>query len=254
MLLAHISDSHLTLDAPAGPRRRADLARTVAAINAMQPGPDVVIHTGDLVNRGQAQEYEQARQVLGGLQAPFYVVPGNRDDRDGLRSAFAMPPLLEPEEPFLQFAVDDHPVRLLGLDTRSMTSQKGRYCDARHTALTAALARDPSRPTLIFAHHPPFYIAGAAEPYRFQFESRPEAQRLIATLAQAGPTTRVVCGHTHRGWEVRLGEVIASTVPSIAVDLRLYNETESESPNPRFHLLRYRDGAGFTTETVEATA
>jgi 3',5'-cyclic AMP phosphodiesterase CpdA len=252
MILVHISDSHLTPDPPAGARRRSDLARTVAAINAMDPQPDVVIHTGDLANRGQPEEYRQARHLLGELQAPVYVVPGNRDDRDGLRDAFAMPAPLEPGAPFVQFAVEDHPVRLLGLDTRSETSQKGHYCDARHAALVDALARDPERPTLIFAHHPPFYIAGAAEPYRFQFESQEQAQRLVATLAQAGPTARVVCGHTHRAWEVRLGEVTASTVPSTAVDLRLYNESESESPHPRFHVLRYHDDGGFTTEAVEA--
>jgi hypothetical protein len=50
-------------------------------------------------------------------------VPGNRDRREGLRESFIRWSCLDDDEPFVQYAVDDLPVRLLGLDSQSGTSQ-----------------------------------------------------------------------------------------------------------------------------------
>ena len=72
MVIAQISDTHVSVDLPEGAQRIADLRRTVAAINALDPLPHAVIHTGDLANRGQRGEYEAAKAVLGELRAPFY--------------------------------------------------------------------------------------------------------------------------------------------------------------------------------------
>jgi len=254
MILVHISDSHISLEAGSARERSADLERTVDAINALAPQPDAVVHTGDLVNRGRPEEYAQAHRALGRLRAPLYVVPGNRDDRDGLRDAFAVPELLAPDEPFVQFAVEDHPVRLLGLDTKDDCSQIGRYCDARHGALVTALARRPKRPTVVLLHHPPFDIEGASEERRFQFQSRSEAARLVDTLARDGNVIRVLCGHAHRDREVSLHGIPASTVTSLAVDLRPDDGPGTASSLPRFHVHRYREGDGFVTSTVHVSA
>ena len=53
MIIAHISDTHLALDAPDAERRMRDFASTIADINALDPPADVIVHTGDIVHNGR---------------------------------------------------------------------------------------------------------------------------------------------------------------------------------------------------------
>ena len=86
MIIAHISDTHLAFDAPDAERRLRDFASTIADINALDPPPDVIVHSGDIVHNGREDEYAQAVELLAKAQAPVYVLPGNKDDRANLRS------------------------------------------------------------------------------------------------------------------------------------------------------------------------
>ena len=91
-LCAHLSDSHVVsaTDRPVVPGldTTATLEAAVATVNALDPQPDLVVHSGDLVNAGRGAQYERAAYVLAGLRAPLRLVPGNHDDRDALRLAF----------------------------------------------------------------------------------------------------------------------------------------------------------------------
>ena len=55
MIIAQISDTHLTLDTPDADRRMYDFASTIADINALDPAPDVIVHTGDIVHNGSSR-------------------------------------------------------------------------------------------------------------------------------------------------------------------------------------------------------
>ena len=85
MIIAQISDTHVALDAPDADRRMQDFASTIADINALDPAPDVIVHTGDIVHNGRPDEYAQAAAVLAMARAPLYVLPGNKDERTNLR-------------------------------------------------------------------------------------------------------------------------------------------------------------------------
>src|SRR5262249_57956568 len=88
MLLAQISDLHVTakgkklfdrIDTP------AYLARAVAHLNALDPRPDFVWITGDLVDQGSAAEYAHLRELLQPLRIPWALMPGHHDDLAALR-------------------------------------------------------------------------------------------------------------------------------------------------------------------------
>jgi len=64
------------------------LARAVAVVNALAPGPDVTVVTGDLVDNGTPEEYAHLRALLAPLAMPVFVIPGNHDAREPLRDAF----------------------------------------------------------------------------------------------------------------------------------------------------------------------
>ena len=48
----------------------------------MEPRPDVVIATGDLVHTGAPAEYEMLHLSPGRYRVPVYLVPGNHDHRE----------------------------------------------------------------------------------------------------------------------------------------------------------------------------
>ena len=50
------------------------------------------------------------------LSMPVFVIPGNVDAREPLRQAFLADGYL-PHQGFLQYAIDDYPLRLVALDT-----------------------------------------------------------------------------------------------------------------------------------------
>ena len=67
MLIAQITDTHISTPDSANDRHfrtPEHLERAVAHLNRLDPRPDVVLATGDLVERGEAQEYARHR---GGL-------------------------------------------------------------------------------------------------------------------------------------------------------------------------------------------
>jgi 3',5'-cyclic AMP phosphodiesterase CpdA len=84
--IAQISDSHIGL--ARAPEGAENLRRAVQMIN--QRNPDVVIVSGDIGERPSA--WDQARDILKGLHAKVYYVPGNHDvhtnNVDRYRQAF----------------------------------------------------------------------------------------------------------------------------------------------------------------------
>src|SRR3546814_11111502 len=98
------------------------------------------------------------RSLLRPLLPPLYVIPGNHDDRALIRTYLPGHAYL-PAEGFLQYAVEHHPVRLIGLDTQIPGQSGGALCAERLDWLAARLAERPSAPTVVFLHHPPVKVA-----------------------------------------------------------------------------------------------
>src|SRR5262249_3984382 len=113
MIIAQISDTHIELGTADADQRIADFERTIAAINGLDPAPDVVVHTGDIVHNGRQDEYARAALILEKAQMPVYVLAGNKDNRENLRAAFSGRGYLAAESDFIDYAVEMFPVRLI---------------------------------------------------------------------------------------------------------------------------------------------
>ncbi|PNQ88140.1 phosphodiesterase, partial [Pseudomonas gingeri NCPPB 3146 = LMG 5327] len=159
-LIAHISDLHLK----AGQRLTygvvdtlGALRRAVDQLNASIPRADIVVISGDLVDFGRPDEYAVLRPELARLQMPCYVVPGNHDEREHLLAGL-------PEHTYLprsaqgplDWVVDQHPVRLIGLDSTTPGAHGGCVRDSQLEWLDQQLTLRPDVPTLVILHHPPF--------------------------------------------------------------------------------------------------
>ncbi len=247
MIIAQISDTHLTLDSPDADQRMRDFALTIADINALDPPPDAIVHTGDIVHNGRQDEYAQATGILAKACAPVYVLGGNRDDRANLRAAFAADGYLPAGSNFLDYAVDDYPVRLIALDTLSSDSNRGDFCPERVRHLIDLINADTTKPVAVFTHHPPFEVL--VGPDRMHFETMDGILRLREALQHSGRVIAVFSGHVHRAAEGRIGSIPAMVVQCIATTLRKGQYPPRMKQRPVYHIHRFDPVWGFTTET-----
>jgi 3',5'-cyclic AMP phosphodiesterase CpdA len=161
VLIAQITDTHIKPEGSLAYDRvdtSAFLARAVDHILHLDPRPDVVLGTSDLVDGGTPAEYARLRHLLSPLPMPIYLIPGNHDDREALRQVFADYPKM-PRAGFIQYVVEDGPLRLIAVDTLLPGTSGGRVDAERLRRLDARLAEAPAKPTMIFMHHPPFKTA-----------------------------------------------------------------------------------------------
>jgi Icc protein len=252
MLVAQISDTHIlppSSDLPAA-RLRADcLERCVAAVN--RESPDAVILTGDTVQHGQPDEYALLRELLAPLQAPLFMVPGNRDDNDELRRAFSDASFLPDDGPFLHYAVEAFDTRLVAIDSTLAGERKGHFCEPRQAWLEATLAAQPERPTLLFIHHPPFdvgdhYVGGYRRP-----EEVGALQSIVERHAQV---IGLLCGHVHWPVSREWAGTQARIMPSVAIDVRKGVDETEAAGRPVFMLHRLSGTAGLSSQSRYADA
>ena len=215
MRIVHLSDTHLARDRP---ERAAALDACVAYIERLRPQPDAVVHTGDIAHNGHIEEYRTARTLLDRLSAPYFVLPGNRDDRRNLAIVFDDGRNIRKDMPFVQYAVEDFAVRLIVADSLNEGVSKGRLCPERFAHIRAMLEADTARPACLFLHHPPFEVA--VGPYPRHFEPWADAGALTAELQRHGHVRGIFCGHVHRAFDTAVAGVRASVVSCLAGDLR----------------------------------
>jgi 3',5'-cyclic AMP phosphodiesterase CpdA len=249
MLIAQISDMHVK---PPGELlyKRIDTAgfleRALAHVMALDPKPDVVLATGDLVDGGKPEEYALLRRLLAPLPMPVYLIPGNHDARDAMREVFADHTYL-PASGFLQYVIEDLPVRLIALDTLVPGKGHGALCDERLDWLEARLGEN-DRPTALFMHHPPFDCGIDAFDGMKVNEG---ADRLASIVRRHSHVERVMCGHVHRPIQVRWAGTMASIAPSTAhqATLDLHegapHSLMMEPPGLALHL--WKPGMGLVT-------
>lgn len=250
MLIAQLSDPHIKSPGQLLYDRvdtAAYLERAVAHVLRLDPLPDLVIMTGDLVDGGKAEEYALLRRLLAPLPMPLYVIPGNHDAREPLRAAFADKGFF-PAAGFLQYAVEDQPVRLIALDTLVEGKPYGELCEERLTWLDARLGERDGKPVMLLMHHPPFECGiDGFDHARLQHGDR----RLAELVRRHGTVERAVCGHVHRPIQVRWAGTMASIAPSTAhqatLDLHDGAPLSMKMEPPAIALHQWRPHTGLVT-------
>ncbi len=249
MLIAQISDMHIKKPGELLYGRidtQGYLERAVAHVNALDPSPDVALITGDLVESGKPEEYENLKRMLSALRMPFYLIPGNHDARDQLREVFSEHAYL-PRGGFLQYVVEGLPLRLIALDTLVPGKGFGALCPERLDWLDARLG-ESNRPALLYMHHPPFDCGIDA----FDAARLNEGAEHLADIVRThGTVERVLCGHVHRPIQVRWAGTMASIAPSTAhqatLDFRPGAKLSMTMDPPGIALHLWRPATGLIT-------
>jgi 3',5'-cyclic-AMP phosphodiesterase len=225
--------------------------RAFRAVAAMRPAPDVVVITGDLTENGMPAEYANlAALIRGNLTMPVYVIPGNHDRRDNFRAGLAHLPGVTTDPTYVQYAVEEFPVRLVMLDTVVFGSGHGELRNDQLAWLDRTLAAVPGKPTIVGMHHPPF-ACGIAHMDRINLR---DADAFAAVIARHPQVRRIICGHHHRPIFAQVASTIASIPPSVAHQVELCLDPADKGAlnfePPAFHLHRWTDADGLVTHTA----
>lgn len=256
MLIAQISDTHIVERgrktfgvAP----MEANLALVIDHINRFEPKPDLVLLTGDVTDHGSAGEVANAARLLGGLNCPFYIIPGNHDDRGNLWSEFAGTACPARTSEFINYVIDDFDVRLIGMDSSIENAPGGELSSDSLAWLDKNLSDQPQRPTIIFMHHPPIKC-GVIES---DIDGFLGADTLGEIVEKYSCIERIICGHIHLPTHSRFHGTIVSTAPSIGMrlglDLTMTKESEFYLDAPGYQLHHWTKYKTLMTHTIRIT-
>jgi 3',5'-cyclic-AMP phosphodiesterase len=199
-----------------------------------------VLVSGDLTEHASNAEYDQVRELLAPLDAPIHVLPGNHDDRAGLRRHFDVPGA--GDEP-VQYTADLGPLRLVVIDTTRPGEDAGALDDERLSWLDAELAAEPGMPTVIAMHHPP--IVTGIEPWDEIGLPAEHCQALADVVKRHAQVRRIVSGHMHSPIAADLAGRVVLAAPSTYMQARLdllSKELELVPEPAAFALHVLRDG------------
>lgn len=256
MLICQISDLHIKTSGKLSYRvvdTSGMLKHCVDHILALKQQPDIVIATGDLTDFGRPAEYAHLRELVAPLTMPIYMIPGNHDHRENMVAAFPDHSYLTQALPFIQYAIEDWPMRILAIDTVIEGSSSGELCAVRLSWLRRKLEEAPDRPTVIIMHHPPFrtFIGHMDD---IGLDRVNGAEGLKAIVARHPQVERILCGHLHRPVQVRWAGTLASTTLSpahqVVLDLSADAPSHFVMEPPGYQLHRWHAETGLVSHTA----
>ncbi len=253
MLIVQISDLHIVEKGQKtlGVAPMAEnLSKAIAHINQLLPQPDLVLATGDITNNLTLAEAEHAVQLLNELNCPYFVIPGNHDNREVLLQAFSGPAIPGCFEGMINYTIENHPVRLIGVDSTKPNTVGGHMCQKRLDWLEAQLNEELKKPTIIFMHHPPVK-AGVLEA---DYDGFVGASELGAIVEKFTNIERIICGHIHLPTHTKWHGTIVSTAPSmgmqLGLDLTMTKPSEFYLTVPGYQIHHYTKHHDLVTHTA----
>jgi len=256
MLICQISDLHIKTAGKLSYRvvdTGGMLRHCVDHILALKQQPDILIATGDLTDFGRPEEYAHLRELLAPLTMPIYLIPGNHDQRENMVAAFPDHSYLTQALPFIQYGIEEWPMRILAIDTVIAGKSAGELCQARLSWLREKLEEGPNRPTIIIMHHPPFKtFIGHMDDIGLDRSSGAEGLKAIVALHPQ--VERILCGHLHRPIQVRWAGTLASTTPSpahqVVLDLSADAPSQFVMEPPGYQLHQWHPETGLVSHTA----
>jgi len=224
-----------------------ELVQTVKKVKSIDPLPDLMVVSGDLANHAGEEDYRRVKALLDDLPMPYYIVVGNHDSRASLRSIFSDHTYLRSSGNYIQYTIEDSPVRIIVLDTLAVGSHRGLIDEERILWLDRELSAQPDRPTMIFLHHPPFET-GMPYPDSLGLDGKEELGQVIEKYRNI---EALASGHTHRDSVVRMNGTIAYVTPSSSFSYKLeFHDVDDVDPlytPPAFRVFRWDPGVGLVS-------
>jgi 3',5'-cyclic AMP phosphodiesterase CpdA len=237
-LIAQISDLHIKRPGEKAygvVDTEAALTRCVAHLNQLQPRPDLVVISGDLVDGGTDEEYAHFAALIAPLEIPFLAIPGNHDSRAPMRRALGRQPYAQ-DHGAMNIAAQIRDLDLFLVDSSVPGKPHGHLDEETLAWLERNLADGAQRPAIIFLHHPPF-VAGIRH---MDVQNLRNADALAAIVARHPRVQLVAAGHVHRDVSTLFAGVRATICPApnhaVTLDLIEALPPSFTVEPPAFHL------------------
>ena len=158
------------------------------------------------------ESYRHFQELIEPLKIPLFVIPGNHDNRETMRKSFSDLSYM-PKERFLHYAIEDFPVRLIGLDTLVEGEDYGQLCEERLSWLEKTLESEHKKKTFIFMHHPPIKVGAKAFDTKYTCHLAPGFEDLIR---KNDSILGIAAGHYHHLCASAFGGKPCFVAPSLA--------------------------------------
>jgi len=206
--VAQITDSHLFADTSInlnGLNTWYSLQQVMYAV--LESQPDLIIFTGDLVDKPDVAAYLQVKAILAQSAVPVFCLPGNHD-HPGLLKETLLSDNIHVEDSAL---VDRW--QLIFLDSYQPDTHSGKLADSQLQMLDDCLSQNPDYFALIGLHHHPVEI-GSTWMDAMGLE---QAEQLFAVIDQYPQVKAVIWGHIHQHFEQSRNAVKLLGAPSTCV-------------------------------------
>ena len=240
-LIAHLSDPHITTG-PLAAAPASGLYRALTRVLALEPLPDCVVITGDLVDRGRDAEYAELLDLISQYPIPIHPVAGNHDAKGALLRAFQRTETTYLAE-YAEFSI-------VALDSLSPgLGDAGLLGEEQLAWLDATLQATDGKPAFVCLHHPPIRV-GIPGMDAIRLVDGPG---LAEVLRKHPHVTRVLAGHLHRVVTAGFAGTVLSVAPSTyrQVDLNFReNRPVAFVDEPGGFLLHRLEGTECVTHLV----
>ncbi|HEY3507068.1 MAG TPA: phosphodiesterase [Actinocatenispora sp.] len=250
MLIAHLSDPHITTGALAA-EPASGLYRALGRVLTLEPWPDCVIVTGDLVDGGTPEEYAALREIIGRFRLPVHLVAGNHDDSANLVAEFGGT-LVGGTPSSARYTVEYPEMTLVVLDSRVPGTPAGTLGAEQLAWLDGELSRRPDVPAMVALHHPPIEVG---IPFMDGIRLT-DGPGLLDVLARHPHVVRLLAGHLHRPVSADVAGTVMSVAPSTYRQIDLCTRVEAPFGyvhEPTAFLLHRLTGASCVTHTVQVS-
>jgi 3',5'-cyclic-AMP phosphodiesterase len=248
--IAYLSDPHITTGADAAAPAHG-LSRALERVLTIDPRPDCVVITGDLVNNGHPDEYAALRELIDDFPIPLHLVPGNHDDPEALVAEFG-------DTGFLGDGLDTayvvgHEGFTLVVLRSTVPGRPHGQLDADQLAwLDKTLADRPDVPAFVCVHHPPMRVGIPSLDAMGLFGTD-----ALADVVRGHPhVVRILSGHIHRPITGTFAGTTVSIAPSTwkQTALRLRELDYAYTDEPTSFLLHLATETGVVTHTLTAAS
>ena len=249
MLIAQITDLHIGFDRDNNHELNVRrLIMVVDQLNAMNPKPDLLVVSGDLVENGDDKRaYRHMETLIKRWQGPLLWAIGNHDSREGLLEV--LPEVPTDENGFIQYEAEHGGLRFVVVDTLDPGRHGGMVCEDRAKWLRARLREKTDMPTVVVMHHPP---VDTGISWMSALPCEEWVQRVDKVIRPAKQVVAILAGHVHRpiatGFAGKRLVVAASTAPQIALDLE---DIDPQHPDGRALIIG--DAPGFAIHYWDGT-
>ena len=207
-----ISDTHVGFNKEANPDVIGTLRHAIADVNALNPRPAFVLHTGDVSHLSKPEEFAQARDVLQELKVDrIHFIPGEHDTLDNGMEGFLKVFARGDGGPGW-YSFDQNGVHFVGLvnvidlQPKSLAKLGNEQLEWLENDLKGLKS---STPIVVFAHIPLWTVY---EPWGW---GTADATQALSYLKRFGSVT-VLNGHIHQVIQKVEGHVSFHTARSTA--------------------------------------